>query len=417
MSESITCPKCGTSLRKGSTFCLKCGTRIDSTAVVSPESSSEFELPASTLDEIDDSINEEEALPELDEWEKWAEEDPLNLEPETTSTIEEDKPEDEIALPPIEEDLSWEEGISEPDAGLIEEDEEDSEPAKAEEIEPEPTASDMTWDMPKTSSDVKEGMPFKEVAPPKVVDAVTPPIVTEKPMKHMIKEVDPVTEEAVSHLFPSGRGDTTEDFIDSVVGKPKRIGADISPSMIETPTCPECGASMTEDSFEYPEYVYEAMGKARLDKGLDLLKDNAHEAAIEQFEMAKKLYEHASNSKMVEEATKRVDQGYDAMAEHHYVQGEMHLRESQFEWAIVQFRKARELYMFSTDSKKRIRCSERVRISYEEWGKHLEDEGDRLAKSGDTRSALAVYSEAAEKYRESDASKRLRGLEKKIRTA
>ena len=144
---------------------------------------------------------------------------------------------------------------------------------------------------------------------------------------------------------------------------------------------------------------------------------NDHEGAIEQFEIAKKLFEHGELGKLVDEATKHVDAGYDAMAEHHYVQAENHLRENQYDWAIVQFKKARELYMFSTDEKKRAKCAQKTRETYEEWGKCLESDGDKLAKAGQTREALAKYTEAAEKYREAEAPKRLRGLEKKIRTA
>ena len=73
--------------------------------------------------------------------------------------------------------------------------------------------------------------------------------------------------------------------------------------------------------------------------------------------------------------------------------------------------------MFSTDAKKRARCSEKVREAYVEWGKDLESQGDQLAKQGSSREALSKYQEAAAKYREGEESKRLRGLEKKIRKA
>ncbi len=259
-------------------------------------------------------------------------------------------------------------------------------------------------------------MPFKEVSPPKVIDAETREVTEAR--EHLITEApDEPTREAVTHLFPHGRGDTTSDFIENIVGKPKKIGAEISPALLETPTCPECGATVGSDSFEYPSYVYEAMGKARMDYGAQLMKELDHENAIEQFEIAKKLFEHGDINKMVEEATKHVDDGYDAMAEHHFIQGENHLKEKQYEWAVVQFKKARELYMFSTDAKKRAKCSQRARDAYEEWGKDLEDEGDQLSKAGQTRDALAKYSGAAEKYREAENPKKLRGLEKKIKKA
>ena len=105
------------------------------------------------------------------------------------------------------------------------------------------------------------------------------------------------------------------------------------------------------------------------------------------------------------------------MAQFHYDEAESHLKEGDFEWAIVQYKKARELYMFTTDSKKRARCAERAREAYAIWGKALEAEGDKLAKATKTRDALAKYQEAAAKYREGGDSKRLKGLDKKIRKA
>lgn len=369
---------------------------------VAPIDITSDELPPTELEDIGDDASDEESLPDLDEWDKWSEEED-HLKTETLSELDSselDLSEEEMPATKEESSLSWDEGITLSDDGPDEE-------VKLADEDSHITSEDLAWETPQTStSDIREGMPFKEVAPPKVVEVDEPEI------NGAIDEAS-----AVSHLFPRGRGETTEDFIDAVVGKPKKIGADISTSIVETPTCPECGTSISSDSFEYPEYVYETMGRARMEHGMDLLRDNEHEKAIEQFEIAKKLYEHAGSDKMVEEAVKRVDQGYDSMAEHHYVQGETLLKEGQHEWSIVQFKKARELYMFSTDAKKRTRCSQRVRDTYEEWGKSLEDEGDRLSKSGDTRSALAKYTEAAEKYREADAPKRLRGLDKKIRTA
>jgi hypothetical protein len=399
MSAPIVCPSCGAHLRKGSTFCLKCGAKL-SNAKKSPTTDETLDVLAeSPLDDVEESKDDEPTLPDLDEWVE--EEDPLVKETLAELKRTEESTESPHATPadtPSDSVLSWEEGLA---VDSDEKEERQELPADRDES--------MVWESPPTSSDVKEGMPFKEIEPP---------IVHDEAIMHASSDaLDTETHEAVDHLFPHGRGETTEDFIDAVVGKPTKIGSDVSPSMIETPTCPECGARLGTNSFEYPAYVYEAMGKARIEHGIELMKDTEHEKAIEQFEIAKRLFEHAENEKMVEEATKYVDDGYDSMAEHHYVQGENHLKEKQFDWSIVQFKKARELYMFSTDAKKRMKCSQRARDAYEEWGKTLEDEGDRLAKAGQTREALAKYSEAAEKYREADASKRLRGLEKKIRTA
>jgi tetratricopeptide (TPR) repeat protein len=101
----------------------------------------------------------------------------------------------------------------------------------------------------------------------------------------------------------------------------------------------------------------------------------------------------------------------------HFELGERHLKEGEFEWAIVQFRKAREIYMLSTDKKLRAKSAEMIRICYLAWGKSLEDEADRLSKQGDVRPSLERYRQAAEKYRDGGDEKRLKGLEKKIRKA
>ena len=277
----------------------------------------------------------------------------------------------------------------------------------------------MSWE--ESDYEIKEGMPFKEIEPPRVYDEEIP-VTTEEALEHLFpegtpKEVREETKEAVEHLFPEGRGSTTTTFIDVVVGKPSKVGLKGPLKELETPACPNCGVALSADEFEYPDYVFEAMGKARLDQGAHHLHENEHEKAIETFEIAKMLFERAGNDKGVAESTKRVDIGYDAMAKFHFDQGDNHMKAHEFEWAVVQFRKARELYMFSTDAKKRAHCSEKVREAYTEWGKNLETQGDQLAKQGSSRDALAKYQEAAAKFREGDEKKRLRGLEKKIRKA
>ncbi len=401
MSDSINCPNCGTSLRKGSTFCLKCGTRIVGGMAVAPIDTSPLdELPDSSIEDFESL--DESALPDVDEWDGSMEEGDL-LVNDMLVELEDSA----LESPDQENPSSSDEDITLEDEGSLMGD------SKAETKREEESTDVMSWEVPESSSsEIREGMPFKEIEPPKVVD-VEGPVINDIAME----EVIPETIEAVAHLFPKGRGDTSEDFIDAIVGKPKRIGADISPSIVEAPTCPECGAAMSTDAFEYPSYVYETMGRARMEHGIALLRENEHEKAIEQFEIAKKLYQHAKNEKLVQEAIRKVDQGYDLMAEHHYIQAEDHIKQREYEWGIVQYKKARELYMFSTDSKKRAKCSQRIRDAYEEWGKALESEGDRLAKAGNTRAALSKYTAAAEKYREADAPKRLRGLEKKIRSA
>ncbi|MHA2386709.1 MAG: hypothetical protein ACXAEE_10925, partial [Candidatus Thorarchaeota archaeon] len=106
-----------------------------------------------------------------------------------------------------------------------------------------------------------------------------------------------------------GRGVTSKDFIDVVVGEPKKIAVTTPMPELDTPECPSCGFSISGDGFEYPGYVYEAMGKARMEDGYGKLEAKEFEPAIETFEMAKKLFERAANEKAIADATKMIDEG------------------------------------------------------------------------------------------------------------
>jgi tetratricopeptide (TPR) repeat protein len=159
------------------------------------------------------------------------------------------------------------------------------------------------------------------------------------------------------------------------------------------------------------------MAKARIEFGEQKVDENEHEFAIEQFEKAKKLAERASDEKMAKESMKKIDDAYEKMAEFHFDQAEDHKKAGQYEWAIVQYKKAREIYMLTTDKKMRAKSAEKARECYVDWGEDLEDKADHLAKQARTREALATYQEAAEKYKEGGNNKKLRGLEKKIRNA
>lgn len=409
MQDQVICPSCQKRIRKGSTFCIGCGNAVPEDLPTAPpeptlEESEILDEP-DNLDGLDDSVFDEAPT-----------ETPPSAEPEV--------------LPPVDEGLSWDESIPEP--LLVEEEQEIDDSVQSiaesegppllpigEPKEPAGRSTDMSWE--EGVEGIKEGMPFKEIEPPRVFDEEVP-ITTEEALEHLFpegapREIREETKQAVEHLFPEGRGSTTATFIDVVVGKPDRIGLKGPLQELQTPACPNCGITLTSDEFEYPPYVFEAMGKARLEQGDHHLEENEHEKAIESFEIAKMLFEKAGNEKGVAESTKRVDIGYDAMAQFHFDQGDNHMKVHEYEWAIVQYRKARELYMFSTDAKKRARCSEKVREAYEEWGKDLESQGDQFSKQGDSRDALAKYQEAASKYREGQANKRLKGLEKKIRKA
>ncbi len=420
----MECPECGKKVRRGSTFCMGCGAKISDSLESSAFPSTPVEATPTT-ESADDNLPESELedLPDI-----LPETDLPDLE--TPAVAEEPEVVDETPSPPPEEGLSWEvdeklvQPIDEGDSGSEAADQpvalEVHEPASIEEaVVLEDHTRDLSWDEMTVAKDaeIKEGMPFKEVEPPRVASEDVD-FATDVVIDHLFPEGrDDVTREAVSHLFPEGRGVTSKDFIDVVVGTPKKVAISTPMVELDTPSCPSCGVTLSGDEFEYPGYVYEAMGQARLEDGDGKLGEKEFEAAIESFEKAKTLFERAGNQKMVDECVKRTDVGYDSMANDHFEQAENHRKSGQFEWAIVQFRKARELYMFSTDAKKRARCASKVRECYVDWGKDLESEGDSLAKGGKTRNALAKYQEAAEKYRQADDKKKLQSLDKRIRKA
>lgn len=401
MVDHIQCPECGKNLGIGSTFCIGCGNKI-------PEG---FE-PVATLETDTLPSVEESGLDDIEE--------PVLVDEPTLP-----EPEPEVSAQP--EELSWDEEI--PDLPVGETEVERGEtmvsapPSVAFDSEPEtmePSVTEeaeLSWE--ESIDEIKEGMPFKEIEPPRIVaEAEAIDVTTDDALTHLFPEVrDDATRDAVTHLFPEGRGSTNTTFIDVVVGKPAKVSIKTPLKELEHASCPNCGVSITADDFDYPAYVFDAMGKARSDFGDKLLKENEHERAIEYFEMAKMLFERSGTEKNIAESLRRIDMGYDAMARFHYDEAEAHLKEGEFEWGIVQFKKARELYMFTTDAKKRARCAERAREAYVTWGKAIESEGDQLAKVGKTRDALAKYQEAAAKFREGGDSKRLKGLDKKIRKA
>ena len=444
MAEFIECPECSKRIRKGSTFCLHCGIRIgkDMKSMGKPIVTENAPSPVTDkLENLEDKMAdmlaqsglpttehsteaptnsdaEGDVLPDID--------DSVLPEPEEVERPEEDSTLEATTIPPTDE-LTWEVDNSVPVEAepVVTTDESTAIPAESSrEVEVrdyDHASAEMAWDtssIPEFSSDeVKEGMPFKEVAPPRIVgDDITTS--TDEALRHLFPDdIDASTTEAVTHLFPRGRGDASRSFVDVVVGKPKKIGITSIMHELKTPSCPNCGTTITGDGYEYPFYVYEVMGKARLEQGVQRQKENDHEDAIESFEMAKTLFERADNPKAIAEAQRRIDGGYEAMAASHLTQGEMHFKAGEFEWAAVQFKKAREIFMFTTRAKMRAKCSERIRASYGAWGKAIESDGDRLSKEGRSREALAKYQLAAEKYKEADAPKRLRGLDKKIRKA
>jgi len=400
MDNTTECPECGKKVGKGSTFCINCGARLTAPKNQTPEDIMKRELAEVKQEAREkgftriDIPSEEKAndmgTPILEE---------SALEP---------LPDHEEELPP--DDLLWDADSAEPnDSKPIEEDDihvplEKNQDKVAQPDSKSGTEVDMSWEIPEMEADdVKEGMPFKEITPPEVKSA--------KPIRSTERE------QAVHHLFPEGKCETSEDFVERVVGKPTEIKAPDKMQELDTPSCPNCGLALSDDDFDYPSYVYEAMAKARLEFGEQKVDENEHEFAIEQFEKAKKLAERASEDKMVKESMKKIDEAYERMAEFHFDQAEDHQKAGQYEWAIVQYKKAREIYMLTTDKKMRAKSAEKARDCFVDWGEDLEDKADELAKHSRTREALAIYQEAAEKYKEGGNNKKLRGLDKKIRKA
>ncbi len=400
MDKTIECPECGKKVGKASTFCMNCGARLAAPNDQTPEDIMKRELAEAKQEA------REKGFTRID----IASEEKAN--DVGTSTLEESAleplPEHEEELPP--DDLLWDSDKAEPKDGMpIEEDdvkiplEKDQDFGTLSDSKTK-IESDMSWEIPEMEADdVKEGMPFKEIKPPEVKST--------KPIRSTERE------QAVQHLFPEGKYETSEDFVERVVGKPTEIKAPDKMQELDTPSCPNCGVALSDDDFDYPSYVYEAMAQARMEFGEQKVDENEHEFAIEQFEKSKKLAERASNEKMVKESIKKIDEAYEKMAEFHFDQAESHKKAGQYEWAIVQYKKAREIYMLTTDKKMRAKAAEKARDCYVDWGEYLEDKADELAKHGRTREALATYQEAAEKYKEGGNNKKLRGLDKKIRKA
>ena len=431
MSDHITCPHCGNQLAKGSTFCLNCGNRVpdEMRTLTSPSDSLSWDEPATSTSPQPEATAAEVEVPASTPSE---DDEPYELPPVELSwddvespveTSAESSPEPTLESPPlIPIDDTIPTATPEMSSFEIETPEQVTEPTTHTPSSPPlrpiddtipPKASDMSLeDFAKATEISLDGDPFKEIEPPVAAEdmpfeEVEPPLVVD----------ETTTDDAITHLFPEGCSETTPDFIDAVVGEAKRITISTPMTELDTPNCPNCGEVLTGDEYQYPAYVYSAMGRARLDSGLELLEKHEHEVAIESFEKAKKLFERADDQKMIDIVVRKIDEGYDAMGHAHYGLGERHIRDGEFEWAIVQFRKAREIYLLSTDKKLRTKCAERIRLAFLMWGKSLEDEADILSKQGDIRTALERYKQAAEKYRDGGDKKKLKGLEKKIRKA
>jgi predicted negative regulator of RcsB-dependent stress response len=424
MPEFINCPVCGKKVREGSTFCIECGARLAGKKEEQKRrkpNPKEDETEEDELTELEKRmlglLGNEEAIYSQEPSEQ-TRQDQVEATKNAAQSSEESTPDLEWDVRLEEETISVEENEPQvgPDTVSVQENtpqEPSSKPPKQQ--------VDLSWDVediPEMEADqVQEGMPFEEVEPPEVKSSGPAPTPKEA-KKHLFPEDEECcAREAVSHLFPQGRGVTDNDFIDVVVGTPRKISVEEPMKELEQPTCPSCGSALTSDGFEYPPYVYEAMGKARIEHGEELLEKNEHEEAIESFEKAKMLYERANDEKKLEKCREKIDEGYESMAEFHYDQAEVHKKNREYEWAIVQYRKAREIYMFTTKRKERAKCAEKVRECYVDWGEELEERGDYLAKEGRTREALAKYQKAAEKYKQGEDDKHLKGLEKKIREA
>jgi hypothetical protein len=153
MQEQVICPSCENRIRKGSAVCIGCGNKVPENLPTAP--------PEPTLEESE-ILDETEQIPSLEDlgFEDIPAETPTVIEPEV--------------LPPVEEDLNWDESIPTTEAAPIEEDlslQEETVSAIETEAPPESSSyeppvregrsTDMSWEV--GVDEVKEGMPFKEV--------------------------------------------------------------------------------------------------------------------------------------------------------------------------------------------------------------------------------------------------------------
>ncbi|MEM2143646.1 MAG: hypothetical protein QXS20_03085 [Candidatus Thorarchaeota archaeon] len=413
------CPVCGASVGKGSTHCIKCGSRLDGTMDVKKREADAATPVSASLEQTSARMNESlenvDTLPWDFELEEGTEDTPSSVDLGVDFPAVSAAYQDRDGTNPVDDGTPQDVEMGHTDS--LPEDIVEAAVGDADSESQSPPA-EIDWDesgiIESSSEDIKEGNPFVEIEPPKVnhEDDEQPVLDVDE---HTIPSVmDEADRQVVEHLFPAGRGTTSRDFIEAIVGKPRKR-SDVQVTEATGLNCPTCGTPMVSDGFTYPPYVFEAMARARLEAGLQLLREGQHEKAIESFEKAKRLAEESENPKIIEEATRRVDEGYEAMAATHFAQGEKLAKEGEFEWSIVQFKKAREIYMLTADARARARCNERVREVYSEWGRHIEEEGDSLAKKGFVRDALMRYQMAGEKYKLGDDTKRLRALDKKIR--
>ena len=186
-------------------------------------------------------------------------------------------------------------------------------------------------------------------------------------------------------------------------------------SVTSTITCPKCGHIYTPDNFEYPEYVYAAMGRARMEAAIELIKEKRYTEAIELLNKAKKIYEHANIEDGIKNTIEKINESYISMGEIYRKQGEQLLKQKQYEDAIVQFNYARSYYI-KADAEKRVNSMDnKIQETYQKLGEELQKEAEQEVKQGNNKIALALYQKAINIYLKINETKKIKEIEKKMK--
>lgn len=230
--------------------------------------------------------------------------------------------------------------------------------------------------------------------------------------------IEPIGEhkQAIQDKVSAPQKTTTGEDIEFEIEEPIEEGIPVSAaSVTSTITCPRCGHIYTPDNFEYPDYVYEAMGKARIEAANALMKEKKFTEAIELLNKAKRIYEHASNEDGIKTTNEKITDAYVSLGEIYRKEGEKLLKNKQYEEAIEQFNIARDYYIKAEDNKRIKNIENKIRETYEKAADEYQKQAEQYAKRGDRSNALNLYQKAIDICLKINDTKTIRDIEKKMR--
>jgi len=226
--------------------------------------------------------------------------------------------------------------------------------------------------------------------------------------------IEPKTTEA--QVKKHTKQTTGEEDIEFEIEEPTEEGVSVSAvSVTTTITCPRCGHIYTPDNFEYPTYVYEAMGKARVEAANALIKEKKYIEAIELLNKAKRIYEHASHEDGIKNTNEKITNAYISLGEIYRKEGESLVKNKQYEDAVRQFEIAKDYYIKAKDSKRIKNMENKINEAYEKAAEDYKKRGDAAVKSDDKKLALELYQKAIDCYLKINDTKSIREIEKKIK--